>query len=63
MSTFDKMIKDQTLSPYQALLLISLAKISDKLEEIANKMPEPKPETAKEDKYPVTNFEMYLQTK
>lgn len=61
MSKFDEMIKDNTLTPYQALLLISLANISDKLDVIASNLK--KPETVKDDKHPVTNFEMYLQTK
>lgn len=62
-SQFNKLIKDGTLTTYQALLLISMAKISDRLDAILMKMPDTKPQTANDDKHPVTNFEMYLQTK
>ena len=61
-NTIDQLLQENAITPYQALLLISLTNITLELQHLSDKF-DKKPESLSDDKYPVNNFDIYLQTK
>jgi len=58
--TIDQLLQENAITPYQALLLISLTNITIELQSLTDKF-DKKPERVSDD--PVNNFDIYLQTK